>query len=40
MKDSLAPFQRVTAIPCPVGMDIEFLKNANKSLLIELQNRI
>jgi len=26
MKESLAPFEGVTAIPCPVGMDIEFQK--------------
>jgi hypothetical protein len=24
MKDSLAPFKGVNAIPCPLGMDIEF----------------
>jgi hypothetical protein len=23
MKDSLAPFKGVNAIPCPLGMDIE-----------------
>ena len=24
MKDSLAPFKGVNAIPCPLGMDIEY----------------
>jgi len=24
MKDSLAPFKGANAIPCPLGMDIEF----------------
>jgi hypothetical protein len=27
MKDSLAPFKGVNAIPCPLGMDIEFLRS-------------
>jgi hypothetical protein len=26
MKDSLAPFKGVNAIPCPLGMDIEYLE--------------
>ena len=25
-EDSLAPFQGANAIPCPLGMDIEFLE--------------
>ena len=39
MKDSLAPFKGVNAIPCPLGMDIELNKDAAEISLQAVQTQ-